>query len=256
MAEHGPLEDEEAELDDVDHSVLGASHIITCLYKFSIAIQNPAPKERLSKIVHINVSHFEKWDINHIYGKFFPEGPENNSGVAYLCERLGKANTKRRQLLRYYEAHHEKISKDVDDTSLSKNIKDTNTPKPIAPTVGGGSTRVPANIQMPPSVHTTTLTTVSTIQDKLNPVVPVVEIERDDDQQSQASFATSINHPTRIRVPPPPNEIAAFDGQPFQCPYCYSMTEVKGRKDWKYVGHYPRRFYSMLNFYFLENMYF
>lgn len=254
MAEQGPLEDEEAELSDVEHSVLGASHIITCLYRFSIAIQNPAPKERLNKIVHIDVSHFKEWDIKHIYGKFSPVDPENSFRVAeYLCERLGKANTKRRQLLRYYEAHHEKISKDIDDPSPLKNIKYTNTPKPVAPTMGGGSTRVPANTQMSPSVYTTTQTTVYTIQDKLN---PVVEIERDEDELSQTSFATSINHVTRIRVPPPPNEIVAFNGQPFQCPYCYTITKVKGRNDWKYVGHYPQRFYSMLNFYFLENMYF
>ena len=56
MAEQSPLEDEEAGLSEFEHSVLDITHIITCLYKFSIAIQNPAPRERLHKIALIDVS--------------------------------------------------------------------------------------------------------------------------------------------------------------------------------------------------------
>jgi hypothetical protein len=39
------------------------AHVITCLYDFSIAIQNPAPKDRIQKCASIEVCHFEEWDI-------------------------------------------------------------------------------------------------------------------------------------------------------------------------------------------------
>jgi len=50
----------------------------------------------------IDVSYFEKFDIQHMHGKF-----PHASG--YLIERLGQANTAQRQLLRYYERRHLKF---------------------------------------------------------------------------------------------------------------------------------------------------
>ena len=242
MEEQGSLEDDEAELSDFEHSVLDIMHIITCLYKLSITIQNPAPKERLHKIASINVSYFEDWDIKHINEKFCPATEGDFRVAEYLSERLGKANTRRRQLLRYYEAHHKKIAKHIDDPSPSKIVRTpTNTPKPVAPTVtDGGSTRaserVPGGLERRASLYTTTTdsqTTVPTIKVELNQAVGNILLN--EDQLSQTSYATSTNHRMRIRVPPPPNEIAAFDDMPFECPYCFTITKIKGRQDWKYV---------------------
>ena len=241
MAEQGSLEDEEEELSDFEHSVLDITHIITCLYKLSIVIQNPAPKERLHKIARINVSYFEDWDIKHIKEKFCQE-PQGDFRVAnYLSERLGKANTKRRQLLRYYEAHHQKIAKHIDDPSPSKIVHGpTSIPTPATTTVG--STTVPEDIskdlERRTSLYTTTTdsqTTVPTIKVQL---YPAIEDAQGEDRLSQTSYATSTNNRMRIRVPPPPDEIEAFDSMPFECPYCFTITTVKGRQDWKYVGSY------------------
>jgi hypothetical protein len=54
----------------------------------------------------IEIGHFEKFDIEHIGNKYRLEiDPEHH----YLIECLGKANTKRRQTLKYNEEHHERI---------------------------------------------------------------------------------------------------------------------------------------------------
>lgn len=79
-------------------------HIITCLYKLSIAIQTPTSRDRLEKLEKIDISYFEPHDIEHVKSKH--QLPDDK---LYLADRLGKANTKRRQLLRYNESHHEKI---------------------------------------------------------------------------------------------------------------------------------------------------
>jgi hypothetical protein len=50
------------------------------------------------------VSYFEKSDISHVRDKF-----QLKKEGDYLSDRLGKANTKRRQLLKYNEKHHETI---------------------------------------------------------------------------------------------------------------------------------------------------
>ncbi|KAI5800957.1 hypothetical protein FPQ18DRAFT_63955 [Pyronema domesticum] len=52
----------------------------------------------------IDMSFFEPFDIEHVSNKF-----QLGDEYRYLLERLGKANTKRRQLLKYHYDHHEKI---------------------------------------------------------------------------------------------------------------------------------------------------
>jgi hypothetical protein len=52
----------------------------------------------------IDVSYFEKSDISHVRDKF-----QLKKEGDYLLYRLEKANTKRRQLLKYNEKHHETI---------------------------------------------------------------------------------------------------------------------------------------------------
>ena len=246
MAELGPLEDQEAEPDEFEYLVSNIRHIITCLYRFSIAMRNLVPKECLHTIALIDVSYFEHWDIKHIDEKFCPADSQNNFRVAkYLIERLGKANTRRRQLLRYFEAHNKKISRYIDDPLKSAVGLLTNASKQTT----HGSARVPENIPDPnraATAYTTTQsqTTVSTINAELS---QAVEIERDEDWLSQISYATSTNHTMRICVPSPPSEDAAFGGEPLECPYCFNIIKVRNRMDWKYVGDYAGSSYSMLN---------
>ena len=236
MEDEGSLEGDESELSDFECVMLDITHIITCLYKFSIVIQSPAPKKRLHKIALIDVSYFTEWDIKHIDEKFNSMNAQNFRIAKYLSERLGKANTRRRQLLRYYEAHHEKIAKHIDDPSPLKGGTQsglTNTPKPVEQTIVTAPTKMP-DLEEAATVHTMTKsqTTVSTIKDER---YQAVVIERSEDQLSQTSYATSTNHRVRLRVPSPPNSNAAFVGEPFECPYCFTIIKIKDRQDWKYV---------------------
>ena len=218
------------------------THIISCLYKFSIAIRNPAPKDRLHKIALIDVSFYKNWDLNHIEEKF--RQVDNEFRVAkYLIERLGKANTRRRQLLKYYAAHHKTISRYIDDPLPSGSVIEenelANASKPEGPTMEGASAPEKApDIERAVTVYTTTKsqTTVSTIKVETSQVVEIEQVE--EDRLSQTSYATSTNRAStmRICVPSPPDEDAAYEGKEFQCPYCFKIIKVKSRQGWKYVG--------------------
>lgn len=87
-----------------EECLIEISHIITYMYKFSIATRNPTPRDRLEKCADVDMSHFEVFDISHVADKF-----QTIEKSHYLIQRLGKANTRRRQLLRYHEEYHDRI---------------------------------------------------------------------------------------------------------------------------------------------------
>ncbi|KAF8536480.1 hypothetical protein BDD12DRAFT_912112 [Trichophaea hybrida] len=228
---------------DLERCVLELNHIITCLYKFSIAIRNPAPSDKLRKCSKIDVSHFEYFDQQHVREKF-PEAAE------FLIERLGRANTRRRQLLKYHEKHHEKIAARYDPPSLNASVAEREEMiLPLEAVIGDedgqGEVTAPnqcaarrnetfdTSIIVPNTIAasiTITDTTVSTAY---------FQGERDttdlrsDADYSQTSYGPSeAGDPEVLRVPPPPNQESAYNYEPFQCPYCYSMITVVGETSW------------------------
>jgi hypothetical protein len=223
-SEESDTDSEFEECDEIEECLLDINNTVTCLYNLSIAIANPAPRDRLEKCASIDVSHYHQHDIEHVSHKF-PVAEH------YLVNRLGKANSKRRQLLQYYERHHKRVA---------------------------GHSRTPAQADElhnfddfdSESLADTTNQTVTTI----STFVPVTAIgldvgktardvnaglddEPDFDTRSVTSYASSIGNPDRLRVPPPPNEESAFDGIPFECPYCFSLVKVEGQQSWKSVLH-------------------
>ncbi|KAF8539954.1 hypothetical protein BDD12DRAFT_804921 [Trichophaea hybrida] len=88
---------------ELDECFVDIPDVITCLYEFSVTIRNSAPRDGLEKCRDIDVSHYEFYDVQHVENKF--RGAEK-----YLIDCLGRANTRRRQLLKYHEIHHEKIA--------------------------------------------------------------------------------------------------------------------------------------------------
>ncbi|KAI5849907.1 hypothetical protein BZA05DRAFT_339219 [Tricharina praecox] len=181
-------------MEELDECLGEVRHVVTCLYKFSIAIQNPAPLRRLQKSSVIDVSHFEHFDIQHISNKFPGAHP-------YLVERLGRSNTRRRQLLRYHELHHDKV----------------------AGRYGTSKKR--------PATHTLSATTV-TAYERTTEENTLEQLS--DAGFSQTSYSSSVyGIVEKLRVPPPPSQQCAFQGEAFQCPYCFIITTVTGQKSWK-----------------------
>jgi hypothetical protein len=91
--------------DNIDVATDEICHSIFSLFRLTVVIQNLSTRDRLERMERIDVSAYEGHDINHIKEKY----PLSEKSGSYLSERLGKANTKRRQILQYNEKHHQKI---------------------------------------------------------------------------------------------------------------------------------------------------
>jgi hypothetical protein len=213
------------EFNEFEECLLDVNNTVACLYNLSIAIANPAPRDRLEKCASIDVSYYHQHDIEHVSHKF-PAAED------YLVNRLGKANSKRRQLLQYYERHHKIIAghprapvnadelhkfDDLDSESLADTANQTVT------TI---STFVPVD----------GMTALGLDVSRTAPDVNAdLDDEPDFDTRSVTSYASSIGNTDRLRVPPPPNEESAFEGIPFECPYCFSLVKVESQQSWKCV---------------------
>ncbi|KAF8539019.1 hypothetical protein BDD12DRAFT_116666 [Trichophaea hybrida] len=230
--DEGIISESDARLDndpqcELKECIIDIAHAITCLYEFSIAIRNPAPRDRLEKCSVIDVSHFELFDIQHAQHKF-PHAHDD------LQERLGKANTKRRQLLRYHERHHEKISgryETPEPLTVAKppeNLKDLD--------LDHDDQDVVDYTPVPPTIATTrkTQTTVSTYV----PPQPKICDTASETAHSQTSYSTSVGgldsaQGPRLKVPDPPNPESSLSGEPFRCPYCFAIISVSGPRLWR-----------------------
>ncbi|KAF8243837.1 hypothetical protein K440DRAFT_497530, partial [Wilcoxina mikolae CBS 423.85] len=187
---------------NLEECFIDITHVITCLYDFSISIQNPAPRDRLQKCSNIDVSHFEYWDIMHVSHKF--QDADDN-----LINRLGKANTRRRQLLMYHRNHHQKIA-DFEHHEYSIEEK----PETVFTGISGQQTQ----------------TTVSTYVQRLRDPDPIDS--RSETDQSRTSFATSTGGNQSLSVPSPPDEENSLNGEPFQCSYCFCVIKIDNRRSW------------------------
>jgi hypothetical protein len=221
---------------ELEECLLDINHLVTCLYKFLIAIQNPAPLDRLRESSTIDVSHFEKSDIEHVTNKF-PEAEK------FIQERLGKANTKRRQLLRYYAMRHEKIvgrhklfRPEGKPASLGSRHPDLLDGEGLAGTVGpeDGENR---SESADDHDHTFILgmssgTITTTDQSSISAYISRDPNTRSEAGCSKTSYPPSVSIPRSIRVPPPPNKETALNGVPFLCPYCFQIVELVNQYSW------------------------
>jgi hypothetical protein len=97
--------------DNIEAATDEICHSISSLFRLTVRIQNLSSRDRLERMNTIDVSGFESHDINHIKEKY-PLAEKSS----HLSERLGKANTKRWQILKYNEKHHEMIVGAVEGT--------------------------------------------------------------------------------------------------------------------------------------------
>jgi hypothetical protein len=227
----------EVDTEELTECLEEVAHVITCLYNFSIAIQNPAPIHRLQKSARIDVAHFEPFDLEHVSHKFPNAEP-------YLLQRLGRSNTRRRQLLKYHADHHDKIAYqyDVDPfipvpTEQAANEEDH----------GGGDECVDTEAKDPedeqpvtfqetnkkgPATNARSATTV-TAYHRPKEAEEIID-QRSEADFSQTSYSSSASGMLqKLRVPPPPNPDTAFDGEAFQCPYCFNIITLTSEKSWK-----------------------
>ncbi|OCL02070.1 hypothetical protein AOQ84DRAFT_383049 [Glonium stellatum] len=183
--------------------------VITCLFRLSMAIRNPAPHNQFMESSQIDTSYFEEFDIGHVQAKF-PNAEE------YLATRLGKAISRRRQYLKYRDEHHKKLAQGIEDVTCA--------PKPFIKPIG---------MEAAPTEINPESTVASSIPSAMKAQAHI-DLDEDvypEDGFSQTSYATSANESTKLRAPPVPK--GAQDGQPFECPLCFMIISIRSSHSWK-----------------------
>jgi DNA-binding MarR family transcriptional regulator len=194
---------------------------ITWLFKISMILRNPTPIDRYAKAELIGTYSTES-DIDYVRHKV----PYlQRSGAEGLIERLGKANTRRREYLRYCEKHRKKLAYIAPTPKSDPEHED-----PLAIE----SDELPRSIfTMSSHIAPSSVTDASTYME--NSVFQQAELEnRNFETQSVTSYATSIENEeaeVKLRVPAQPQE--SLDGSPFECPYCYTIRIIDERQTWR-----------------------
>jgi len=238
-----PLADLVFMLDDI-------ADIISCLYTLSVAIRQPIPQDRHRKYAEINMSHYEFFDKQHVLEKFPNADP-------LLIHRLGNANTQRRQYFKYRLLHHEKIAKGLEhvgpatlvDTSTRPGLDDVPLAAPVPqstpihlldldrdadPVQGNNWSNRSATNEGPKTVITSTTISIVPKDAVVVRTHPAIEAESDGGQTA-TTFGTIMDagEVKLLKVPDPPDADCVFAGNPFQCPYCYTLIIVKNPKAWR-----------------------
>ena len=195
----------------------------TSLYKLSIAIRRPTPRDRYAKAAS-STPFDASYDVGHVYEKF----PHVRS-KAWLIDKLGSAITRRREFLRYREVHRGKLggsNKPSADFSIRRKMVDarkivTNETEFQIP---GLETQSTSYSQL---ASTKATTYVADLDDEF------LDIQSTADR-SETSYVTSIaeeGSDNMRQIPEPPKESA--NGIPFECPYCFTIQSVKSSKHWR-----------------------
>lgn len=175
--------------------------IIDCLFRLSISVQNPAPHDRLTAATYTDTSFYEAIDIEHVRAKY-------GAATEELLERLGKANSHRRQYFKYRDAHHQKLALGLEQAQTN---------------LQAGQSTVASSIPQ----HMKTTDTNEGIAASLD---VLEEDQRSDTGYSQTSYTTSTAASERLRVPKIPE---AHSRGPFECPFCFMMISVSTTYAWK-----------------------
>lgn len=211
---------------------------IACLYR--VPIRKPAPLDRLKHKTSLDTSCYQHFDSLYIQDKF--------PGVsAELAARLGKMNTRRRQILYYREAHKESL----DTARVQPKVAPVPDPAATSFVIEGGGELVQGEVgsQATPSRRALSQAASShfTLRSKATTVrpgeVPMPAIEGHIDPtalyapsvaESKSSMASSYSgKDLRVEVPPRPKGEDGNELEWFECPYCLITKNITTEHRWK-----------------------
>ena len=185
---------------ELDEILAGIAECINCLFRLSVSIRNPAPHDRFRQSKQTDTSFFEQYDIQYVREKF-PEAADEG-----ITERLGKANSLRRQYFKYRKQHHERLSSGLEGETTDDGKTNT------------VASSLPPNLKERDS-EGNKLSQGAEDQDGLS-----------ESGQTETTYA-SRSATDEARMPPLPP--LATTG-PFECPFCYMIISAPTTHSWRY----------------------
>ncbi|KAF2464630.1 uncharacterized protein BDR25DRAFT_296597, partial [Lindgomyces ingoldianus] len=189
-------ESEETPKSEIPRLLESIKFTIASLYR--IPIRKPAPLDRLKHKTSLDSSSYQHFDVLYVVDKFKDLNPD-------LATRLGKAITRRRQVLRYREDHKSSL-----DTSRVASSRFTLRSK--------ATTLIPGD---------TSLIVSDTVLDSTALYPPSVA-------ESKSSMASSFaGNDLAVEVPPRPKGEDGYELDLFECPYCLITKNITTDRQWK-----------------------
>ncbi|KAK7937677.1 uncharacterized protein PG986_014545 [Apiospora aurea] len=213
------------------------SKSIGSLLKITVLIRKATPRDRFAKALQGSNPFMDDFDIAYVAERY-PKlaGPD----ARWLCERLGRAITKRRQFLRYSREHSRRIAGhgDVDpvdhqmphhsiehDGALSRERARSSTPS-----IASG---MRTNYSGSYAAHTHASTKASTLD--IAQLRHVEDIQGDDDDtKSYVSAGSSFQlGKSDSTLHLPTLEEVSQGSEMFECPICFDIRAISRETSWR-----------------------
>ncbi|KAI8635553.1 hypothetical protein F5Y19DRAFT_14534 [Xylariaceae sp. FL1651] len=234
-AEVGPSPEKNESQDVLDV----ISDCIQSLLKISILIRKATPRDRFAKALQGNNPFIDQFDINYVAERY----PKlKRPGSMWLCTRLGRAITKRRQFLRYSREHGSRIAgpngKDEERGQSHALPKDSGEAKSVGFST---STQMRFSVGTKPSgsiaAHTYASTKASTLD-----ITTLQRLKEDEanneDSKSFVSAGSSLqlgNEKSMLHLPM--LEDVSRGNPIFECPFCVGMQTFSRESAWRHHAY-------------------
>lgn len=225
--------EESAPKDEAQEIIRAAIECCRGLLKSSMQIRRATTRDRFNKALHKTENPFsDQFDINHVREKYSKlSKPESK----WLLNRLGRANTWRRQFLRYCREHQ-------DSLAASQHLPGDNNAmlsppaEPAAAAPGKKQHLPPIPDRMSQAGFTDPGTKASTLN--------VIQLNgiRDEPEDDTVSYMSAVrsDFAQENAVLELPNLRTVGKGQPeFECPLCHTIQSFKRESQWRSVSVLP-----------------
>ncbi|KAK3698106.1 hypothetical protein LTR37_017064 [Vermiconidia calcicola] len=197
------------------------SDAVSRLFRVSKLIGRSTTSDRHAKAETAGDAKFdESYDTAHVKHKFVDAKAES-----WLLDRLGKANTKRRQYFRYCQNHREWIAGGIHskltmapNVQLGSNVHHRGSSYRTQPTPTLGSK---------PSVMKSAASTLGPVD------LSAVDVGFDDTATVTTAVTNTYGDQDSRPLPVPKLVDIAESGTDFECPYCHTIQKFNGQRGWK-----------------------
>ncbi|KAI0965397.1 hypothetical protein F4678DRAFT_335366 [Xylaria arbuscula] len=205
------------------------------LLKISVLIRKATPRDRFARALQVDNPFIDQFDINYVAERY----PKlRKPGFEWLCVRLGRAITKRRQFLRYSREHGRRIAgSNEKDTEINKSGAQTKASNEVQTfhISSNSQAHSSAGTKLSGSVaaHTHASTKASTLD--ATTLHKLREDEtNEEDSRSLVSAGSSLqfeNEDSRLHLPSL-GELKKGDSI-FECPFCLNLQTFTRESAWR-----------------------
>ncbi|KAI0114257.1 hypothetical protein F4776DRAFT_330204 [Hypoxylon sp. NC0597] len=199
-------------LDEAQSLLEVISQCIRSLFRIGILVRKASHRDRFQRALQHSESVFPTWfDIDYVRHKY-PKLCGHNTRE--LAERLGSANAKRRQYIKYCRDHKTRLGRVTDES----------------PEIPGGDLKDDLEDRTTAKLSSKATTMLPVGSSELAELEP--NVTEEEDAVSYSTASTTFESTMSLALPS--LEELTPDSEPFECPICFTLQSFRREKAWKY----------------------